>query len=247
MTLAAGHSTPRALYNVMREKNHKLIAMKGTKRARTPSSTGAVAGKRFKFERRQARPSTSVLLAETKYLDTLVNNTSVTSTAVVDGISDIASGDNYNQRNGNMIRAKYIQYNCFISNIVATTTAPYMYAVYLVLDRQPNGTAPLVSDIFDTSTISFPYSMKRINSNQERFRILAHHQGVCATVCSEDAQVKGFVDLQKLDDKDRVIRYSGTGAVEPNTNGFYLVYATNGVTANQVVFQGGFRFAFNDV
>lgn len=181
---------------------------------------------------------------ETKYYETQLNNGSLTTVAGVTCLNTVQVGDNFNERNGRQILSKYIQYN-FQMLAAAALTAPVRYDLWLVLDRQANAVTAAVNDIFDVSTISAPLYMKNIKANQERFKILKHHTGLVGTGAAYDNIVSDYVDLSKLPDRDRQVRYfTDSGAPVPSTNAILVVFASGTGTANVVGFLGGFRYAF---
>lgn len=195
------------------------------------------------------RRSLSTFLAsrEPKYLETGLNVSSLTSTPQVFALSDIAQGDNYTQRNGNLVQSKYLQYE-FSCNQVSGTL-PINFKMALVLDRQPNGVAPTFAQVFDTSVAQLVFTMKNIAAFQERFRILKEEIGVATSSFGGDATQsvhKGYIDLSKLKQPDQVTRWNGTTATSPNINGYYLLIVSNTVVANECQFRGAFRYVFNE-
>lgn len=193
------------------------------------------------------RVSNMMLTREVKYYETGFNIASVTNTPQVFALSDIAQGDNYNNRNGNLVQSKYLQWE-FTMNQVANTI-PINYKIALVLDRAPNGISPTFQNVFDTSVAPLTFSMKNIQAFQERFKILREYLGVCTSSHGGDATqscFKGFVDMRKLPAADQIVRWSGSGAVAPNVNGLYLMIVTSTSTVNEVIFRGTVRYAFNE-
>lgn len=204
-----------------------------------------LAGKRQRSRTRVRRVSNSALLQEVKYSDVYVSNSSVTQTASIYSLNITAQGDNYNQRNGNQILMKYLQYN-WTCQQYAGTARGYQYTVYIVLDRQPNASAPVASDILDTTILPVFVAMKALFKNQERFKILKTHKLVVGQPGNDDGVVNDFIDFTKMEPRDRVVRYqSGTG-LDPQTNGLYALLVTENNTPLNVGFYGGFRFAFNE-
>ena len=203
------------------------------------------------LRRRAARISRRIanLVAtrEDKYLDTAVANTSVTNTPVVVALTDIAQGDNYYNRNGNLVQSKYLQCEFTVNQLAGTT--PINFKVALVLDRQPNGIGPTFQNVYDTSVAPLTFSLKNIQAYQERFVILKEWLGVTTGANGGDGMqscVKGYINLRKLSQADQIVRWSGSGAVAPNVNGYYLLYVSSTSTVNQVELRGCFRYVFNE-
>jgi len=207
----------------------------------------AVDSKKRKAYRIRKRMSAFLMGREPKYMETGLNVTSLTSTPQVFALTDIAQGDNYTNRNGNLVQSKYLQYEYSCNQ--AGGTLPINYKMALVLDRQPNGTAPTFAQVFDTSVAALVFTMKNIAAFQDRFKILKEDIGVCTGAYGGDATQsvhKGFIDLSKLKESDQLVRWGGTIATSPNTNGIYLLIVTNTVTTNEATFRGSFRFVFNE-
>ena len=94
----------------------------------------------------------------------------------------------------------------------------------LVLDRNPQGSAPTFSTIFDSSVSSNCFAMKNLAFNQDRFVILHEHIGVAVGNTGGDGQqgcAKGYLNFGKLKVEDQVVRYPGTIPSVPNTNGLF--------------------------
>lgn len=207
----------------------------------------AVDAKKRRAMRVRRKLSTFMLSREPKYIETAINVTSLTSAGQVFALSDIAQGDNYLNRNGNLVQSKYLQYSYACNQ--AGGTLPIIFKMALVLDRQPNGTAPTFAQIFDTSVAPLVFTMKNIAAFQERFKILKEDVGSCTSQYGGDAQqsvFRGYIDLTKLKAEDQLVRWGGTIATSPNTNGLYLAIVSNTVTANEATFRGCFRYVFNE-
>jgi len=207
----------------------------------------AVSAKKRKAYRVRRNLSTFLASREPKYLETGLAVTSLTSTPQVFALSDIAQGDNYTQRNGNLVQSKYLQYEYSCNQVAGTL--PINFKMALVLDRQPNGTAPTFAQVFDTSVSQLVFTMKNIAAFQERFKILKEDIGVATSTTGGDAGqscYKGYIDLSKLKQADQVTRWNGTTATSPNTNGYYLLIVSTTVTVNECQFRGAFRYVFNE-
>ena len=145
----------------------------------------AVDSKKRKAYRIRKRLSTFLSAREPKYMETGLSVTSLTSTPQVFALSDIAQGDNYTQRNGNLVQSKYLQYEYSCNQVAGTL--PINFKMALVLDRQPNGVAPTFAQVFDTSVSQLVFTMKNIAAFQERFKILKEDIGVATSAAGGDA------------------------------------------------------------
>lgn len=190
-----------------------------------------------------------VLSREPKYVDTALNVLSVTITPQVFSLNDVAQGDNYTNRQGNVIQSKYLQYrfSCNLTNQAIVQASNFKMAI--VLDRQPNGTPPTFAQAFDTSVSTLAFAMKNLAQFQERFVILAETIGVATSNTGGDASqscFKGYIDLSKLKVQDQIVRYNGTTANSPNTNGLYLMIVSTSTVAGDCRFLGTYRYVFNE-
>lgn len=214
------------------------------------SSSTAAAGKKARATRTRRRTITAMLLArEPKFVETAVNTLSVTNVPQIFNLNEIGQGDNYMNRQGQVVQAKYLQfrYSCNMTNQAAAQGANFKFAI--VLDRNPQGSAPTFSAIFDTSVSVPVFTMKNLAFNQDRFVLLHEHIGVATGNTGGDASqscAKGYINLGKLKVEDQVVRYPGTIPSVPNTNGLFLVIVSTSTVANDVRFLGTFRYVFNE-
>jgi len=192
----------------------------------------------------------SALLAseEVKYLDVGITVSSLTTTPQIFALNDVAQGDTAFTRDGNACHSKYLQY-IFGCNATILNGGPAMCKVALILDRQPNGVAPIYSQIYDTAVGPLWSNMKNIATNQDRFVILREYDILATSYQGSDGSesvLKGYIDLSKRNIRDQITRWGSTVAASPNTNGYYLAIVSNSAVVNYVQFQGTFRYAFND-
>jgi len=214
------------------------------------SSSTAVAAKKARATRTRRRTIAAMLLSrEPKFVETAVNTLSLTNVAQIFNLNDIGQGDNYMNRQGNVVQAKYFQFrfSCNMTNQAIAQCANFKVAV--ILDRNPQGTAPAFSAIFDTSVSSNCFAMKNLAFNQDRFVILYEHIGVATGNTGGDGSqscAKGYINLGKLKVEDQVVRFPGTIPSVPNTNGLFLAVVSTSTVANDVRFLGTFRYVFNE-
>lgn len=108
---------------------------------------------------------------ECHYLDSYLQNYDVTTTCYSLFLNGIATGSTINTRIANRIKMLYLDFN-----LVTTTSAAYgNYRCIIVYDRQSNGAAPTVADIYygsganpDTFIYPAPYNV----TTKHRYRIL---------------------------------------------------------------------------
>lgn len=213
-------------------------------------SSAVAASKKARATRTRRRTITAMLLSrEPKFVETAVNTLSLTNVAQIFNLNEIGQGDNYMNRQGNVIQAKYLQfrYSCNMTNQTIVQCANFKFAI--VLDRNPQGTPPTFSTIFDSSVSTNCFAMKNLAFNQDRFVILHEHIGVATGNTGGEASqscAKGYINLGRLKVEDQVVRYPGTIPSVPNTNGLFLVIVSTSTVANDVRFLGTFRYVFNE-
>lgn len=107
---------------------------------------------------------------ELKFLDTAVGITLDTTVEQVTTFNAITQGDANNNRDGSVVQVKSVQIQGRVANIpaAAATSAGIAY-IWVVLDRQPNGAAPTVTDYLIGTTA--PTALPLVN-NQYRFKTL---------------------------------------------------------------------------
>jgi len=107
---------------------------------------------------------------ELKFLDTAVGITLDTTVEEVTSLNLITQGDANNNRDGSVVQIKSCQITGRVANVpaAAATSAGIAY-IWVVLDRQPNGAAPTVTDYLTSTTAST--ALPLVN-NQYRFRTL---------------------------------------------------------------------------
>lgn len=104
---------------------------------------------------------------ELKFYDQYVDGTNFDSTAGTPWIvspqgtstlclNTVAQGDGESNRDGRQIKMKSLDFRCLIryppqNNVLSLSTVP-MVCVWVILDKQCNGTAPSATSIVDTST-----------------------------------------------------------------------------------------------
>lgn len=107
---------------------------------------------------------------ELKFLDTAVGITLDTTVEQVTSFNIVTQGDANNNRDGSVIQVKSVQINGRCANIpAASATSAGIAYIWVVLDKQPNGAAPTVTDYLTGTTA--PTALPLVN-NQYRFKTL---------------------------------------------------------------------------
>lgn len=206
-----------------------------------------------KTERRNYRPLISRLLPESKEVITaaatvLYGGTTANGVTVA-LLNGIAEGLDYNNRIGRKIRAKYV--DCSISVETGNNGDYGFWAI--VLDRQPTGSVPAFTDIFDTAGTDVGLAPKNTNIYQDRFLLLAREEFAIGinTQCPP-YHVKRYVSMSKLQGRDATCNFSSSAAtIAAINNGAVYIVAAAGDNSSAALTGTTFKFTtkyrFTDV
>jgi len=167
--------------------------------------------------------------SELKTIDTTATNANPTATGSVVLLNGVATGDDYNTRDGRKILMKSILLRLFLKPDV-TQSAPTgdILRVMLVYDKQTNAAALTAAMVLQTAT----YASPNLLDNRERFKVLLDKYLVIgADVYTAGALVQG-APLSRCLTSYKTLNlettYNGTGATVGaiNTGSVYLVMLT---------------------
>lgn len=181
-----------------------------------------------------------IINSEKKAFDVINSGTSIDYNGTVVNLSAIAQGDNYNDRTGNSILAKSLQFRyTFTADATVSTTS---VRVIIFQDTMSLGTVPAPGDVLTTvgasHTICSCYS--RIFSLQHRFKILYDKvQGLSNT----SAQLFNASEYLPLNDH---IKYTGTAGTDEARNQLYVLFLSQRVTSNLPIVQYHSRLLYYD-
>lgn len=105
-------------------------------------------------------------LIELKALDTTVNLAASSAGALI-LLNGLVKGDNLDQRQGRKVFASQISIR-LSCNSTTGTGVNQIHRVFIVADRQSNGTAPVITDVLTSITV---FGLPNLD-NRLRFRIL---------------------------------------------------------------------------
>ena len=148
--------------------------------------------------------------------------------------NSVAEGTDWNQRVGLSIRHSYIQLSV---SIVQTAGQDWGYYA-IVLDRQPQGSLPVGSDIFDNANTPYNnlgYACRNTHLYPDRFQVIMHQDFKIGANAggSEPWFMKHYVDLSKLKGRDAESRFSSTGSTIANINeGALYCFVSSGCNNN---------------
>lgn len=175
----------------------------------------------------------------------------VTTTGGVVSINTIAEGDEYTNRQGRIVKSRYIdvQYSLYQSSIDSSADGSL---VALVWDKTPNGSVAAVTDILLTGSAGNPsLAFKNTPNNAERFHIawvdyLPNCEEGSIQVGSNAVMTKKR-NFYRIPEKYSNSRYGNTTAVTPNLGGWYLLYidASNTTTTSRIDYT--IKYVFTDI
>lgn len=216
------------------------------RRRQTSWQKGAYAGKRQR--KRYARAPFSAIQRDVAYLKNLINvefkavdtagttNASDTGTRLL--LNGVATGDDYNDRDGRQLRFKSLQSSLTITkNASATNT---QFRALWVIDKQPNQVALTVADVLDIS-VAPPHDAFRNLDERKRFVIL---RDVTRTLTADRPEAN--VRLYRRMDMKTVYDGPTNGVADITTNSLYLILLSDETTQQPAVqYNNRLRFIDN--
>lgn len=188
--------------------------------------------------------------AEKKEFYTTNTLQNVTTTGTVINLNTIAEGDEFNNRNGRIIKSTYIDIQYSLYNNTLDSSADGS-KVALVWDKTPNGTAAAWTDIFLTTASSNPSLIfKNTPNNAERFHIAWMDelpQVVNSMQTGTNATYTRMRHFYKVPDKYSNSRYGNTTAVVPNLGAWYLFYVDGTNAATNVRIDYTSKYVYTDI
>lgn len=184
----------------------------------------------------------SLINVEKKFFDvtgtTTIDGTSSTSGSII-SLSNIAQGDDYNNRSGNSILLQSLLFRGKAT--IASTFKPTTIRVMLLIDNDQRGTDPTFTDIFETgvgTNITRP-----LNHNVgKRFNVLWDR----VTSMDEFNQRRFLHTFRKF--YGQHIKYQGTAGADASAyeGNLYLVLASDVATSDAPSFDYSVRLRYTD-
>jgi len=178
---------------------------------------------------------------EAKVVDIAAAAYACDTTGSVTLLNGVAQGDDSTNRDGRITYAKSIKLEGYVGHAVPASGVQMLAAVYLIWDKQGNGAAPAITDIFNLSSSTSPLNL----NNRDRFTVLRHQAFALNTaINSINHRMSIYVNLNKPEFKTV---YGGTGATVAsiNTGALYLVTLGDiaaGGTGGTCITSSRFRF-----
>jgi len=201
---------------------------------------------------------TRVVKPELKYLDNVLSVAPGSSGAIF-GCNSIAEGNEFNQRVGRSILPVAVEYDIALLPPQNSGTTD-CGIIEIIWDKQGNGAAPALTDLFDTSVVNAAFGFLNISKYRDRFVVLktfpVGYYDCAAYATSGNAypmpqqigsfpcRWRGRVSLKRFKTS-----FLASGGTIPATGSIYLVaVGSNASTSTTLSFSiyGGVRFFFED-
>lgn len=174
--------------------------------------------------------------SEVKNNDVTISGTGITNSGSFSTqLTDIAEGDDYNQRNGRFILSKHLQYRM---QIIGDSTVQTRFSYAIIMDKKPDEglTATPWTDVF---TSTDPTAMINRNSS-DRFIILKREMIGLNSGGNTIQTRKGYINLKGIH-----LKYDGTTSTSYDKNQIFVIAVSNqGV--NVPAFWCTFRYEYYD-
>jgi len=189
---------------------------------------------------------------ELKYVD-VYSTATIPATGLFTLLNGVSQGSDQNERDGNEVTATSVQYRMLFTKNVQRN-ADDMVRTIIFWDQQPNGAAPTLVDILDTTIITLQSQAPYKRENAKRFKILHDStlvipaRVVAGTVAGNTVLVgESFIHVKKRIPLSRTVKYDGTSAAITaiRTNSLYClqISVSSAAPPDQ---ETGFRFYYKD-
>lgn len=235
--------------------------MPGVKRSYSAGPAAAGAARPSKRSKRVYKKVMKALMPELKYFDTFTNTAAgQNNSGAIMHLTNIAAGDEYNNRSGRKIHLKYVQYDIVLIPETQPSTgscAADFARLDIVVDKQANNSAPSFGDIYDTGTVTAGFmAFRNLAQNSARFKIIksicmgpiaqnfVSSGGTGVSASGTPTHLRGMV---KVPGAVSVVTYAGSAAGVPETNAVYAIF-TNvlGSASTACKYSLATRVAYND-
>lgn len=172
-------------------------------------------------------------------------------------LTNIGQGDDTNQRSGRMVLSEYVVLNVALAP--SGTMDGNAYGSFIVvLDTEPDGAAPSLSEIYGTGVVTDPLLAPRNVNFLSRYKVLMRRDfSLCGETNSgvdgaRNLLFREYVDLRRLAIEDRKVRYGTTAAGVPNKNSIYVIYFTSSQSTfspgvNPIQITVGGKYCYSDL
>lgn len=162
-------------------------------------------------------------------------------------LNGLAQGDAVNNRTGSKVTMSSLEWR-FAAACVAGTPDPTIFRVMIILDRSPDGSSLVLGDVLNIASSSDPILALRNTDFLEKYKVLmdrVYQVGATSSSfggTSNTVYDNGYIKLSTmLDEKDKLVRYQGTGDTisDININSLWFI----AVPSNQTAFSPASSFA----
>lgn len=167
--------------------------------------------------------------SELKTIDTTATNASPVATGSVVLLNGVATGDDYNTRDGRKIQMKSILLRILLSPDT-TQSAPQgdIMRVMIVYDKQTNGTALTAANVLQTGVIQSPNNL----NNRDRFVVLSDKfltlpsWVFAAGALTQGGPTPKYLKIYKPLNLDTIYNSASGAIADISTGSLYLIMLT---------------------
>lgn len=164
----------------------------------------------------------SLINTEFDYVDTLALQ-NMPAAGSINLLNGMTQGDGPNNRTGTSIKMKSYEIKYGLQN--NATAINTQCRVLLVLDKQSNGAAPVLTDILQTNS---PYSPRNLN-NRKRFKILMDKRYSLSTAGPNNTNDSTY--MKNVETHVQFFSTSNLGTIaDISSNALYLVHCSDQAT-----------------
>lgn len=190
---------------------------------------------------RMAKHIKGLINVEKKFYDVTATGTQ-SSTATVVNLSNIAEGNDYNQRDGNSILLQSIQGRFILQMNAAATQTLFRCIIFQDMDQR--GTDPTVSDILETTSNPGYFTSPLLHYVNRRFKI---HRDWSFVLDSAKATTKEWRLYKPFFNGKNHIKYQSTaGADGSNWEGALYMMVFSSEATNLPTFTYNVRLRYTD-
>lgn len=208
---------------------------------RRPMTRGAIYGRAASQLVSDVKKLKNLINVEFKYHDVHANQAAHTTGGIIP-LNYVNQGDGATSRDGDQFRMKSLDMTFNVS-LPSSAVRPNNTRMLLVLDTEPNGVLPLVTDVIDTASGATYINAPRNLANRSRFVIM---KDWLVTLNPNGTEATSRKYFRKIDIK---VLYNGATAtiLTLKNNGlFLLVLGDEAVAATNPVYDISSRIRFID-
>lgn len=216
----------------MYRRRHRRYGRRKIRRVKAPNKWAWYAKKAWQA----AKFLKGIVNAEKHYFDiSTINGDNITNTGTVYPLTQIAQGDDVNQRNGNSLLGKTLYIRAICNRVPASTSVVNSVRLMIVKDLEGTGSAPTVTDILQAATVTSPLNV----DHTPRYQVMLDKVYALSINGNGSRSIKLF---KRVNDH---VKYTGPLSTDIYKNQLYLISLSDqGASYPQLTANS--RFAYYD-